>query len=242
MPSITKQEEKMRLIFKILAVLIASSLTAAAATHPYQGQTLNQVAGYPDQATPAWNYGELTFLGPDKLPKVTELTNAERYIVAGTSTSPFSARAGLPSWQMSIWNAVARIYSETGKVPAQLTPAVLKASKFYKNTSDAELEVFRSPITGDWPYLNSKQFSAGNVYIHPLTRDEMQHFAARSPIYHKLWFEGLGPNRSKLNSKGGTIEEIYSAPYQLDGPVWYVRIYGQNKVLINTLTYAGHEK
>jgi hypothetical protein len=229
----------MRIAILIVVTLALATIYVNAATHPYEGQKVNQVAGYPDQATPSWNYGDLTFVGPSNMPRVQQLTNAERYIVAGSATSPFSSRAGLPSWQISLWTAVSRIHSETGSVPAQLTPAVLRASKYYRNSSDAELSVLKSPITKDWPYLNAKQFSAGNAFFHPLNRAEMEHFASLSPIYGKQWFEGKGldPKRAKV---GGTIEELYTAPYRLDGPVWYVCIYGEEKVLINTLTYAGH--
>ncbi|MDQ3024373.1 MAG: hypothetical protein M3R04_08340 [bacterium] len=230
----------MKYLAPILTLIVFAVIPVeAVAPHPSVGHNTNQIHGYPDQAPASWSYGELTFLGPDKFPAVEDLTDVERYMLAGTATSPFSSKAGLPSWHMSVWAAVHRIYNETGAVPDRLTPEVLRASPAYSSLSDAGLDVFRNPITGEWPRLNAKQFSPGDVYMHPLTQDEMRHYAGLTPSYRLQWFEGKGLDREKL-SRGGNVDEMYTADYTLEGPVWFVRIYGEKGVILNTITYVGH--
>jgi hypothetical protein len=166
--------------------------------------------------------GDLTFVGPEGAEPKQSLTPAEIYMLAGTGKGQKGDGSYGP-WNTMVFNAAYSIYMETGSLPDRLTDAVLRKSNHYKDVSNASIELFRNPLTGEWPSLKAQQFSPGDLYIRPLSNTELRHFASLSPIYSGMWLEGKGP--------GGRGNR------QLSGPVFYVRIYGAQGVISNGFSF-----
>jgi len=177
---------------------------------PYGRVGYNSLAGY--------SFGDVTFV--DQYPDPATLTDIEAYMVNGCMQD--ETQAALDSWWRIVMRYVEPYYEQYGVIPTQLTPEVMG------DTNPDDFEKVVSPITGDYPRLDCTAFSPGNMYVKVLTEAEMQQIAAVSKTAYAFWYEGQAqyPPDFKTHS------------VRLNGPVYYVRIYGYNDVIFNTLTYS----
>jgi hypothetical protein len=90
------------------------------------------------------------------------------------------------------------------------------------------LEHFKSPITNEFPRLDAKEFTPGQVYMRPLTEAEMRQFAEMVPEYQQAWFAGVVANPD--------TSEVLDHVQQMS-PVYYVRVYGEHGVLVETIEF-----
>lgn len=174
-----------------------------------------------------WGINDISFTQP--YPDPSSLTPAERYIVAGaTSTAtdrPLSKR--LHPWWRDICAVAMNYYYQQGRLPTQLDEEMVRATAAdSEGVSQAWVDLHRSPITGEFPKLNARMFSPGDVYVRILTEDEIQHFLALLPPLERLYnqHEMLGPQGDWIKA-------------HIVGDIYYVRVYGLHGVIWSNIQY-----
>ena len=95
--------------------------------------------------------------------------------------------------------------------------------------SPERLERMKSPISGQYPRLDAREFSPGDFYIRPLTEDEKRHFASLSTEFEELWYEGL--LRNPVSGEVRAVDLIGNT-------VLYVRVYGEYNVIHTGLHFV----
>jgi hypothetical protein len=213
----------------LTTVVIFSVCSGLAAAHPSDGFDANPLphvyATNGTGFTSNWCTGDLYF--PAQFPTSESMSPAEKYIVSGSEGSAYGY--GLRPWKSLIYNAVAAIYSQTGDIPEILDEtALVSMSNGVLAPGDMRLDEFRSPVTGEFPRLDAKEFSAGDVYIRPLTLFEMDKYAALDPFYRELWY-----NDRVWNHNTQQYEQE-----SLLGQVFYMRIYGDEDLLVAGLFFS----
>ena len=170
-------------------------------------------------------YGDLTF-GSCQL-TVSDLSPAELYILHGASGSSYGTGNCLCEWYHDIFMISNAIRSQTGSLPEQLNVEVISlATGPDPNTN--KFDHLKSPITNEFPRLDAVTFSPGQVYMRVLTESEMYEFASMVPEYQQIWFDGevIDPDTCEV------IEYV-----KLISPVYYMRVYGEQGILIETFQY-----
>lgn len=224
----------------LFMVAAASMLicTTAWAAHPAEGYEPNEVRNYYQGPPPVWSNGDISFVDPDSKPDEDSLTDIECYILAGCPDS--ATGAALPSWIESMYMAASKYYAAFGQLPSVMDEQELRKIAEFKQMPASMINIYRNPITGQWPTLNATTPSPGNLYIRPLASAEQSHIAAVSPRYKKLWFDGKTGDWDNADSHDA-LDSLYSVPVNLMGPPFYIRVYGQEGVLWNDFaaTYTG---
>ncbi|GEM_PF-2062416 len=213
-----------------LAVL-ACAAQAPAAEHPAGGRQVNDVS--PEYGTAAyglpasWSDGDLTFGGP--YPRAIELTAFERYMLAGTQPSGPGAADALPAWIDATGQFCLEYYNYFGVLPVQLDAEAVTALRQVQGleTSSLDRALTVNPLTGAAPRLSAGEFSAGDLYVRPLTNIELRDFAQRRPELHDNWLRGR--QTDPATGRSGRVE-LLSA-------VLYVRAWGAQGVLYEDLVY-----
>jgi len=155
-------------------------------------------------------------------------------MIMGSQSGPNGV--ALQPWKMLVYNEALRYYLKFGYVPEQLTPEVVAAGRDVTvGELDYELlDELRSPLTNDYPILNSSSFSAGNVYLRLLTDEEKTHIATYSPSHYRQWFRNERPGEAMEllagHSKGESTEIL---------AVFYMRLYGWNEVIDTSIITTG---
>jgi hypothetical protein len=210
--------------------LTATDENGAKLTHPVHGHKARSFIKYiygPDHGHPSsWSQGDITF--PESYPPVSALTEEEKYIIAGSDSSAWSRTAGLCDWVNSTQSMVAKFYDQYGYVPDQLTPAIVRSIQGMEQFGDENLRQYLNPLTDEWPKLKAAAPSPGDIYIRPLTADEISHYAGKSKNCRDIWIDG----RWKDPSTGEYV------PVKLDGKVYYMRVYGWNAVIYANFVFG----
>ncbi len=218
----------MRIVHVLAVALACFVIPAIAHAHPADG--------YPPVNPPpvdahvvtsplTGTYGDLTF-GSCQM-TVGELSPAELYILHGARGSSYGTGGVLPEWYHDIFMIANAIRSQTGSLPLELSVAAISETTG-SSPNVARLEHFKSPITGQFPRLDAIDFAPGQVYMRELTDSEMHQFASLAPEYQQIWFDGevVDPETCQV------IKRV-----KLISPVYYIRVYGQHGVLVETLQY-----
>jgi hypothetical protein len=85
-------------------------------------------------------------------------------------------------------------------------------------------ELFRNPLTGDWPILDSRDFSPGDFFFRILSEAEIEHFSQKIPQCRELWIDRR--QQDPVSGEWRSMQPLF------DG-VLYVRMYGLQGVLIS---------
>jgi hypothetical protein len=226
---------KMKLILTICAIFsfMCSGPALAWTLHPAVEYTANELPAQYGTAnyglSADYNYGDLTFHAP--YPDPQTLTDMERYMLGGAhSDTPGHA---LKPWVDHVFQTVSSLHMATGEVPADLSLETLRelpvaGDQPFDPTAD-HWNLFRSPITGEFPRLDAQDFSPGQVFIRELTEDEVAHFASVSPIYEQHWIDGviLDPETDEV------IDHV-----TLSSEIYYMRVYGVSDVIYSNIVYS----
>lgn len=221
-----------RLTF-IACALAALSIAAQApaAEHPASGRPVNDVSpayGTAAYGLPAaWSAGDLTFGGP--YPRTVELSARERYMLAGARPTGPGADDALPAWIDAASAFCLDYYSYFGVLPtlldAEAVAALRQVQGLKPSSQDRALTL--NPLTGAVPLLAADEYSAGDLYVRPLTNLELRGYAERRPELYDNWFRGL--QTDPATGRTGRVE-LLSA-------VLYVRAWGTQGVLFEDLVY-----
>lgn len=222
----------LRLILSITTFIVWSlGMVGTAFAHPsdgYPARPLQSGYGEPDYGFPSsFSFNDITFV---QYPQANTLSEQEKYMLSGTSSGPWGY--ALPAWYISVFQAVQTYYKKHQVIPASFSPEMFL--EFVADPSSIQqdyLDLFKSPLTGDWPLLNAQSYSPGNMYIRVLTEDEMQYYADLNPVFQELWFDGV------FRKGDGTFENV-----KMISNVFYVRVYGLNGVIYNGLLYGWASK
>lgn len=213
-----------------LAVLAIAAQTLAA-EHPAGGRPVNDVSleyGTADYGLPAaWSDGDLTFGGP--YPRAVELSAPERYMLAGTQPTGAGAADALPAWIEAAGEFCLDYYNYFGVLPAQLDAEAVSALRQVQGLkpSAQDQTLMLNPLTGATPRLAADEFSAGDLYVRPLTNIELRSFAERRPELYDNWLRGR--QTDPATGRTGRVE-LLSA-------VLYVRAWGSQGVLFEQFVY-----
>lgn len=215
-------------MFLVLAACCILSATAVAdAGHPSQGFERLDV---PDSMLrgelppEAWT-DQLSFR-PCAKPKA-ELTAAERYILFG-SRPLHSGNSNPEPWRLKILFLAMTVKGTTGELPSAVTREMIDLTAADgQPVPDEYANWYRSPVTGEWPRLDSFEFTPGGVYLRMLTADEVRHLAQWDTV-----LTGLITTRKMALASGETGEGI------LLGDVYYYRFYGETGLLKEGFTYV----
>jgi hypothetical protein len=208
----------------VLALLVTSNVAFA---HPSEGYEPNEL--HPNYGDPALglpseaNFAEIDFTA--EYPDPGSLTAAERYMIAGTKTSSFGP--GLQPWYQTIMSAVRVYYKNHQEVPDELTLQDIREMTSGQPDSDWE-EIYKSPITGEFPRLKELENSPGNLYVRVLTSEEVDHLSKFWPGLRKLYFESIS-----INPHSGEATKI-----ELTSPIFFVRVHGYEGAIWESLSYS----
>lgn len=216
-----------RLLVWINCVVLLMIPAVALASHPAEGckpNPLHSAYGTKGLGLRAdFNYGDLTFHAP--YPDPETLTDMERYIVAGASAGDGKV---LQPWKRQIIDIVMSLDHNTGSIPPALSLEVLEAAVLNLEENPHAADIFKSPITGEFPRLDAVEFAPGQVYMRRLTDDEKRHFASLNPFFHGAWYEGIMIDQAT----GEKLSDL-----EMLSDVYYVRIYGEQGVLFSNIEY-----
>lgn len=226
--SIKEATHVFRQIIITALICVAINLQCAEA-HPSDGQEpapLPVGYGREGYGSPAdWSFGDIVFYQP--LPRADSLSNAERYMLAGTVGS--RSRPGMGAWRHQVFQVLAEHYQTHGRLPVELSEAVLSSLPSFKGASSGLFEQFKSPITGRFPRLDSGTFSAGDLFVKVLSVDEVSTLSQRDPYLKAI-------NYDKVALGGIDRSERTSA--RLVTPIIYMRLYGQASVIHSDVHYS----
>ena len=216
---------RIKWLFAILAIYSAFYLSAhpAMAGHASDGHQPKEVFNYDQGAPEEWSIGDVQFYDPQSKPPLESLTDTERYMLAGTVDSSLPSGSALGPWFQQVYMAALKLYQRHGSIPEVLDPDQLRELPEFAQIPQGLLDVYRNPLTGEWPRLRSMDPSPGDLFIHVLSDSEMQFIAQRSPYRQKLWFGGKALN-GDVNWEQNKSIKLIERPF-------YIRLYGWNGVL-----------
>jgi hypothetical protein len=225
---------KMPLTVIICILILAVQHSISLAAHPADGQRVNdsnQYERYYDQVCqqqlgPEWDHGDIQLTLPHQ--PASTLTDLEWYMIYGAETSPFD-KYGMEAWYLYVSTYVHRFYTEHGYIPTQLTPETLAMSGGPQAMDQCYLDVYRNPLTGEWPRLDAISHSPGDLYIKVLNPDEERYYAQYLPGIEAYCFSGeyVDP----IDGKQTKVEPAEKG-------VLYVRVYGKTGILSNGFFYS----
>jgi hypothetical protein len=226
---IFKKEIRMRVAYLLITALLLCSAAGSVTNHPgleIQPKPVrpgydNGHFGYP----PSWSYGDVVY---ERHPSAGSLSAAERYMLFGTEEGPDGV--SIAPWWDTIYTLVKSFDKANGYVPTALTLAELRKIPGLEDLSadDDLVQTVKSPITGEFPVLNSRNFTPGSVFIRRLTKTEITELSKQDVGLRTLYFQ-----KKFVYSTG----ENDNRPAKLTTPVYYVRVYGDDGVIETRLAY-----
>lgn len=163
------------------------------------------------------NRGDLAFYAPFDN---TNLSDVEKVMIVGGSY----AGSRIRPWHKEVVMQCRTYYTKHHSVPSALTPDVLAETLRLDKDEAEALTFFRNPFSSDWVRCSQSTPSPGDIYCRPLSSEETRHVAQQEDVLAMV-LRGESPHG------GGKA--------QLDGDVWYVRVYGQDgRVIFAGLDYA----
>jgi hypothetical protein len=174
-----------------------------------------------------WNSGELKFYSPDERPSFSQLNNIEKYMVAG-GIDPETGIAHT-AWRKQMLTTAREYYLKFGEIPSELSVENLQALSGNPDIEQFYLSMCENPIQNRATKLQEQEFSPGDMYIKVLSKEEMIYLSYISPYFKKIF--GLNID---ANPEMGGEETVMP---DINGPVLYYRVYGEQEVLMSGIFY-----
>lgn len=228
---------KTRLSAFVCATAVAAFQTLALAAHPAEGGQPIRSTFYEADTSPrpSDSLGDLSFIGREDKPEWDQLSPMEQYMLGGINNRPGSGKSLLP-WHINLYAMVSHFYEEFGYVPEVLTDVEVHQTPGFEEAEGVLLDQLRNPLTGEWPRLNAANPSPGDVYMRPLTDEEMRYFAQVDSSYGKHWFENLAFDSNKF-AAGVPMDQCWTSQERLEGRPFYLRMYGRNGTILTRIEY-----
>jgi len=209
----------------VLTVVFLLGISSAAA-HPGDGYPPCKL--HPNYGGEFYGYPDGVFIDgvelTHKFPDPGSLTDAEKYMIAGTESSLWGE--GLCPWWELIFVPVSAYYKEYREIPPVYSREIAEA--VYANADETEplwRELEKSPLTGEYPRLDAKEHSPGDMWIHPLTEDEIRRYTEFSPDFGDIYYDHVF-----YNDHEGCRYNI-----ELISDVFLIRVYGWNGVIYEAI-------
>jgi hypothetical protein len=218
------------LLFLIIGIVLALGAGTAYAAHPAEGYEPAPSLFYDSEQVPSdWSYGELYFVDRAEKLDYSDLTDMEKYMVGGTEkgTGPYDS---LPPWYMTIYATAAEFYSAFGYIPEVLTPEVIRSIPGLEELPDSQVNLRLNPLTGQWPRLQCREPSPGDMYMRPLTPDEVDHFTALDYGMKMKLVEHKGFD-NQLYAQGTPWKDCWVRDLKITREMFYMRLYGESGIL-----------
>ena len=215
-------------MYSKFALSLATSLilglagsAAHAFEHPSAGQPINEAMLEITYAGDSLKSADLSindiiFSDASQYPDVSDLSHAEKYMLAGVSSTPWKEGIHLHPWSLDIYFLYSKFHQHGIPLPGELGYEVIRQLPGYAHYSKQQLDVFRNPLTGEWPVLDDASGLPGSVYIHVPTDEEKYHLAIRDENFKKVLY---------LNSFTSK-DPPYREQREPNGPPLYMRIMG----------------
>jgi hypothetical protein len=169
--------------------------------------------------------GDVQFIQPINNSAISSI---ELYMLNGWKSSPIGP---VDPWWKQVWQVVEDYYNTYNTIPEKLDLPTL--SKLYGETEstlgrEVWVQNLRSPLTGDFPILNSKNFIIGQLYVRQLTETEIQYYCN----YNDIMYKNLITHIVGIEDSTRTATTNYT-----HGPVLYWRMYGRDSVIQTLVLY-----
>lgn len=211
------------LLTTFLAICFAST-TAVVHAHisdGYEPKTVHESYSHSRPYSAECEINDLTFPAH---PSRDDLTQTERYMIRGTKTGPWNS--GLPTWWMRVARIAMAYHEKFDSIPPVLTRQEFLDVMEGSNIPDtARIQEYYNPVTNEWPRLDATEFSAGDLYMRPLTQAEKEHIALHDDHFRNLW------------QKNQVYDTVGYVPIELLTDIYYVRVYGESGVIHSQLYY-----
>ncbi len=215
--------------FFVFTTLIVSLSFQVALAHPADGLT---------PAEPEEGYGtELYGTHADQsigdvifyTPYPSELSDAEKYIVAGTVDSP-QGDGGMGPWWFNVVSIAIAYYNKNGELPQEINEDVLKSVAWQPAAMNmGAMQWYKSPVSEQFPKLDATEFSAGDMYIKVLSEAELDTLSQTD-----LYLDAIHNRGKSYGSVDSSDEEVAL----LTSPILYVRVYGEQEVIMSRLFWT----
>lgn len=214
-----------------LLCLVLPCLTAQiASAHPADGYTPNDL--HPAYGTlglgewAEWSVGDIVFTQP--YPDPDTLSDIEKYMLEGTQDS-WEPGVGLGPWWQAVMNIVVAYDKAKGAIPDTLTADIVRAVSWQPDSVDADtMALLSNPITNQVAWLRSAEYSPGDLYVKRLSDAEIQQVGEKDPL---LRDDVQGSRRDPVSGE-------VRMRLQLTSPVYYIRMYGRDGVILSRLYYT----
>jgi hypothetical protein len=169
---------------------------------------------------PQMSQGDIFF--PESFPDPTTLTKQERFWIAGLQPGTAASSVGYYKWNDALIGVLQGYWTQHHAVPAALTPEIIEQSSG-RPDKDGFL---KSPVTNEYPKLDCKEYSRGNLYIQHLDAAQLKRLAAYDVgvrytyIFRKVW------STEKQDWVSGTGSEAF-----------YIRKYGEHDIIMTGILY-----
>jgi hypothetical protein len=147
-------------------------------------------------------------------PTASELSSNERYVLAGAMNA--NNTSGLEPWWQAVMFVAMAYEGNTGQWPLAITDELVENISGGDDRAESRWrQELKSPITGQYPRLDASNFSAGDLYMRRMTRQEVSTLVSQGAYLLSEDYE------DQVEQNGG---ESVGLPI-------YVRIYGETRVL-----------
>jgi hypothetical protein len=205
------------IVVLLIGVAYAHPFTRGEVNPPPVGYTQGIFGFYPEDS-----YGQIEFYA---LPDASSLSLTERYIVNGLKISPDDVLA--QPWWLSVTMYARAHYDKYGKLPGVLEDAAIAKAlgKPVGSLPSSTKLALKNPFNDLPPRLDAIDMSTGDLFMRPLTPAEMRHLASRKPHLMDYWFNGI------KHLENGGVQKVKA------GTPFYVRIYGEGRVILSTVIF-----
>lgn len=162
-----------------------------------------------------------------------DLSCMEAYMIAG-------ARDCHMGWEIQPWyEMIARLAircsSDYETIPHRLTSEIV--TEYTDCDSDLLpyfLELYKSPITGEYPILDSQEYVPGGLYIRQLT-SEQKAIISSSGYPLVIDSDPLAQAENVTRNNREYISICARTRELTEVDVWYIRVYGESEVVVARL-------
>jgi hypothetical protein len=167
-----------RFLSLLLVLAVGALGVQSAHSYPKEGRLpdITEESYLHETGDVAEDCGDLLFYGPDEKPAFESLTEAEVLMLGGSRVSRGNEHLN-PYW-IEITTLAGRYYNEYQVLPSALDPTTIRQIPRFYGASDEELELYRNPLSGDWPRVDAENTpSPGDFYMRVLTPEEAQRYS-----------------------------------------------------------------
>lgn len=202
----------------LLTVILMVSINCGVSyAHPAEEIEASEFPSYDFIAgDSSWNVGEMKFYSLEERVPYENLTDLEKYMLAGGVNPQTGERFG--SWHMSVLREIRTYVMNHGSVPESLTLEVLNDNVSPWEYPTEGWEWLKNPLSDKAVRLSETIPSPGNMFVKVITKEEK----IKLSFLHPSFKQAFGLNIDQNPDLGGELDTMP----EIEGPVLYWRLYG----------------